>query len=117
MITDPVRYLVVWPLRQLGLVSSRAIENAKLTPQRKQAAQIEQFAYIASRIAAVDENVAVLTQPIRIPDPGTDADETNQVEAVVFRHGELTRVRIALDPSVLAALYGSAGQAETRRSA
>jgi hypothetical protein len=101
MIVDAVRSVAVWPLRQLGLEPGHAVANAKPTAERTRAAQIEEFAYVTSRIAAHDERIAVLSQP-----PG--ARRPNALRAMMFRDGHLVKVDIALADDVLDAIYGKA---------
>ncbi len=99
MILTPSSVLT-WPLRQLGLDAGHALSNANLSAAQTRAAQIEQFAYLTSRIAAADNNVAVLTRPNSCRDPNTGVD------VVVFRDGKLSRVSLALDRHVLDQIYG-----------
>jgi hypothetical protein len=47
----PIRHVALWPLRQMGLESGRALQNANPSPAQRQAARAQQFAYIKARLA------------------------------------------------------------------
>jgi hypothetical protein len=101
MIVDIFRTVAGWPLRQFGLESGHAIANANPSAERTRAAQIEQIVYVTSRLAADDENVAVLSRPTHGDKP------TNEVEILVFRGGKLIKLPLALDTDLLHAIYGT----------
>lgn len=99
MIPTP-RSVLTWPLRQFGLDGGHTLSNANPTAAQTRAAQIEQFAYLTTRIAAADQNVAVLTCPQSYRDLNTGVD------VVVLRDGKLARLSLVLDKHVLDQIYG-----------
>lgn len=90
------------PLRWLGLDPDRALANAKPDSRQTRVDRVEQFAFIAGRLAGAGEQLALVTRS------GTDPAD-DEVSVLVFENDRLVAHPASLDRSLRESIPHVAG--------